>query len=228
MGSIYDSVEGEYLLKKIEEFDKLLWFAAKRFAISGVLLPEDLYQEGLIALDESLEEDWQHHPDTKEFERSFKSRLFHRMSHCLRWYKQDCRDWRKEVHEVINNFEDEDEGSSLLERVEQNMFPSPDTSCEIRDLYHFLESVRDRLDDISINGSLWNNSADDALEILDLIMDPIIPDNICQMYERVPGHLSNALLAEVTGWDIMKVRRAIKRLREIASDIAPNFDIEVN
>jgi len=223
MGS--NAAELEFV-ETLRTFEPLIWYAANRYEIPGVLLPEDLYQEGLIALEDALVEHWDHPPDSEEFARAFKSRLFHRVHDVLKRHKTQSRDWRKEVRALLDE-DDEDDG--IVARLRQSTFPPPDRGLELRDLTRFLERLRDDLKQASLEGSLWGNSADDALEILEIVSDDEyeIPKHIRDLYERMPTHMTNAILGEITGWDRMKVRRALKRLRKHARTIARQFGYQI-
>jgi len=226
MSSIYDSVPDEFFLKKVDEFEPLLWYAAKRFEIPGVLLPEDLYQEGLIALEETFDNHWTCDPDSYDFTRAFKSRLFHRMSEVLRRHKTESRDWRKELHATLDN----DDENEVLGKIPQTTFPSPDHLLAMRDLSRYLEAIEAELKQAAIDGPLFSTIADDALELLRILVDPDfeLPEHIKSCYERLPSSgLSNSILAELTGWDIMHVRRALKRLRKHAAKLASQFGLVI-
>ena len=211
--------------EKVAQFEPLLWYAAKRLEIPGVLPKEDLYQEGLRALDATFEEHFEYDPDSEEFTRAFKSRLFHRISHCLRKHKTGSRDWRKEVHDSISSFSEE--GDSIFDRISQTVFPPPDYLLELEDLHSYLDALEVDLKDASLDGPLWGNSAEDALEVLRLVTDPDydIPDEVKMLYERIPSKITNPLIADIKGWDLMKVRRAISRLRKHARLLAPYYGI---
>ena len=224
MGSIYDTYDDENFLKKLAEFEPLIWYAAKRYEVRGRLPAEDLYQEGLLALDDTLEQHWQHDPESHEFNRAFKSRLWHRMSHCLRHHNTESRDWKKEVRSFVNEEGDE---ISPLENVPQTTFPDPDITLRVRDVLRYLHAIKEDLIDQALKASIWGNSADDALQILQIIMasDDEIPDSMRDMYERIPSRLTKTVLVELTGWDIMKVRRGLNRLRTTAKKLAPSYGI---
>jgi len=230
MGSIYDVEPDETFIRKLREYEPLLWAAAKRFEIKGVLLPEDLYQEGMIALEQTFEEHWKTDPDSPDFTRSFKSRLFHRMSDVLRRHKTQSRDWRREVRDGARLSPDAttDPDVPVCDRLPQSVFPPPDSSLELRDLKRFVKTLEADLKEASLNGPLWGSSADDALEVLRLVVDDglEIPDEIREAYERMPSRMTNMVLAEITGWDVMKVRRALKRLRKHARQLAGSFGLQ--
>lgn len=226
MGSIYDTYDDEYLIKKLKTFEKLIWFAAKRFSIPGVLQPDDLYQEGLIALEETLAESLDH-PDSAEFSRTFKSRLFHKILHILRRHKTASRDWRLEVRDVLNASED-GTLTSIFDTIPADDNSNPEYIVSNNQLSEFVIDLRRELKKESVKGSIFGNSYDDALEVLDIVInyDPMtVPEEVVLTYERVPGHLSSAMISEITGWDIMKVRRALSKLRKEAAKICPKYGI---
>jgi RNA polymerase sigma factor (sigma-70 family) len=224
MPSVFDSEKDEYFVLKLREFEPLLWYAANRFEIPGVLWKEDLYQEGLLALEESLDQ-CVDHPETLQFTRYFKSYLFHRMSDCLRRHKRHCRDWRREVREVLGDSEDPE--VNPLARVPQDTYPSPDYALEMEAVRKYLEAVTNDLERAAREGSIWGNSAEDALELVKILTDPDleVPEEVHALYERVPAHLSHTILAEITGWDAMKVRRALRRLRKHAISLAAAYGV---
>jgi len=225
--SVFDATPNEFFAKKLIDFEPLLRYAAKRFEIQGVLSREDLYQEGLVALITTFEEHWEVHPDSDSFERSFKSRLFNSMSNCLRKHKTQSRDWKKELRDVISEKSGSDKDFSPLNSIPQTTFPSPDYALEIEDIDRYLDALENDLSVASIRGQMWGNTAEDALEIFKLVTDPNldVPDEVKECYERLPRGLSNAIIAELTGWDLMKVRRAISRMRKHARRLAPDYGI---
>ncbi len=230
MGSIFDETPNEFFEKKVIEYEPLLWYAARRFEIPGILPREDLYQEGLIVLDELLTETIVNHPDSGDFTRSFKTRLFHRMSEKLKPHKTQKRDWKKELRDLLFKDERDNDGTvSIFNRIPQSTFPSPDHLSELLALQQYLDALESDLKQASLTGQLWGNSADDALEVLHLVIDPDlkIPKEISSIYERFPTALTKPLLSELTGWDRNKVRRALRRLRKHARELAPKFGIEV-
>lgn len=225
--SIYDSTNDEFFLKKLKEFESLLWYVAKRFEIPGVLSKEDLYQEGLITLDFALEQNWEYHPDTPEFNRMFKSRLYHAMSAQLRFHKQRCRDWRNELRDSVTSYEDSE--GSLLDNLQQSTFRSPDYRLENDSVKMFFVALESRIEDAASNGSIWGGSADDALTIFRMISDPNfeVPQSVVDMYERFPSRLTNTILSEVLGWNVMRVRRAVSKLRKHAKELSIDYGIVV-
>lgn len=229
MASIYDTEPDEHFYQKVTEFDSLLWYAAKRFEIKGVLHCEDLYQEGLVALEETFDNHWTRHPDSPEFTRAFKSRLFHRMSEVLRRCKTQSRDWRKELHSLLDP-DSEDDTRDILNQIPQTTFPPPDRGLELEGLQKYRTAIEDSLRVAARSKPCFSTLEEDAIELLHLVTDPDyeVPDALKIFYERVPSEgFSNAILAEITGWDVMHVRRALKRLRLHARQLATEYGLTI-
>ncbi len=58
------------------EYEGLIWSAARRYHIPGLLDPEDLYQEGCIILAEMLR-DGTFEAESIDFQKMFKTKLWH-------------------------------------------------------------------------------------------------------------------------------------------------------
>lgn len=226
MESIYDTGQGESFLRKVGEYEPLLHYAAKRFEIPGVLNWEDLYQEGMIALEETFDYHWTRDPDSEEFTKAFKSRLFHRMHEVLRKYKTQSRDWRKELHATLD-MDDEDD---IFNKIPQRTFPPPDHNLHVQDLNKYVGELQESLREASRKAVGYSTFFVDAIELLNLITDPNLelPEDITDCYDRVPTEgFSNTILAELTGWDVMHVRRAMKRLRRHARVLSEKYGFSI-
>lgn len=218
-----DSEYEDCLRRKEKDFRSLLRFAAKRYEIKGILPFEDLYQEGLIALHDTLEYHWDMDPDSDNFSRAFRYRLFHRLAKELRRYRTKSRDYK-----CCESLSSEDESS--IPRFKNKLVDyvnTPDRSLEVSALRKYISALEDDLERASLTGSIWGNSADDGLEIFRLFKDYDGPLGDDVSYERVHRRMNNPAICRITGMDLMKVRRALRRLRKHAMTLAPQYGVDV-
>lgn len=186
-------------------YNKLIKYAAKRYEIRGILDKEDLYQEGLAALHISIEK----YKDKPDFSKSFKSHLFYVMSNTRNMYFTKARE-----STVTNRLFSE---SSIIDSVSGE--ETTDILSRTIDLNKFKKELIDKL---------RNNKrkvAKYALDILNIITDDdfTIPDSVRQLYKRIPNRITDEIISNVTGYDINKVKKGIKFLREETMKLAKKY-----
>lgn len=202
--------------EKVQEYNRLIWYAARRYRIQGVLDPEDLYQEGLIILDKMFRE-YDFHPDSPDFRKMFKTELWHGLHHVLQRHKAEKRDHRntvlgEDVSELIESSEGDMWDRPRPETPEQKIF----AGLEIERVDEFIETLYQQLD--------W-----EAQVVLREIINPRsweeIPEScrttkndepVWRKFKQIPQHV----IANILDWPLIAVRRAIKRIRKTAKLLA--------
>lgn len=217
----------ELFLRKVEEWEGLIRFASHRYRIPGVLEPDDLYQEGLMILDDMFRK-YDFEPDSDDFRKMFKTELWHGLWHVLQKYKTIKRDWRKVTPKDFADIERDlasGEADGLpLDRVTCTF--TPEEAYEIKEstenTERFIEMLVDRLDDearVVLSELIYPRTWDE------------IPDKYkCtgndEVYWRVPKKVPQHVLADLLGWPLIRVRRAITRIRKHAKALGVEVGFE--
>lgn len=206
-------------LTRLKNLELTIWSYARHYEIQGVLLAEDLYQEGLIELDETakLYDDL----PTEVFAQYFKVRMASRFRKLIRYHTQQRRDWQqtvliydlerfletKQSHPVATTeYASIDYCYHLYEELE----PSPDEIYEhqekVAEAERFIEDVKRGLDD-------------EAQWAFDIILNGEVPQQLHGEFKRVPGHASVTVIGLILGWDRTYTWRVLKRIRRRAKMI---------
>jgi RNA polymerase sigma factor (sigma-70 family) len=219
----YLGSKNEDYLPFLNKFEGVIWNVAKKFS-TGTLELDDLYQEGLLVLDECILKyankfgSCDH--NSKEFSYCFKAHLFHKYNNLRRFYQRGTRDCRKMISE--NRCSELDgEVTSIFDTVEQDTYPNPDIAIELSSLKVFINDLKDKLSKES--SRRVSSSADkDALIVLDILLNS--EETGCSESCERPRKTYNEL-SELLGWSTMKVNRAFSNLRKRFKTVAVQHEI---
>lgn len=246
----------EVFLQKLQEFESLIRYASNRYHIPGVLDPEDLYQEGLLILDkvvtDELANEWvlasrrsgaRIHVDkladrTADFRKMFKTELWHGLWHVLQKFKTKKRDWRKlEQNDFsdINRSVSEDypwdrsltRSASVKAEDISSVGLDPEQIVELaeklQEVDSFLDILINRLDDearVVLHELLYPRSWDEIPKVLRT-------NGYDDEYWRVPKKIPQHVLARMLGWSLIRVRRAISRIRKQATVVGDELGLDI-
>lgn len=218
----------EIFTEKRKEFSGLIRYAAKRYQIPGLLDKEDLQQEALIILDEFVKSD-RFHPDTDDFRKMFKTTLWHGLSNVLRAHKTQKRDYRKKLHQDFSELEQrmsDFEGTNLRIALDLGFGEALSIQANPEEFSIAMEKIAE-LDMFlkQLEGILDK----DAKVVLQEILVPRSWDEIpeyCKVntsgdeYWRTPRKkVPQQVIARYLDWPLIRVKRAIKRIRRKATEI---------
>lgn len=225
----------DVFLKKVKEYDSLIRYAAKRYKISGVVDPDDLYQEGLFILDECVRKS-SFEPDSSDFRKMFKTKLWHGLGKAIHKRKAKKRTWKKILNEDFSQLErlvsrshDYSSSSELGASVEDfySAKLNPEQSLELREEVNevdkFLELLVDRLDDdarIVLYELLYPREWSD-------IPEDCIANAFGDEYWRVPKKIPKAVIARAMDWPLTKFRRAVSRVRKQSKILGEELGIDI-
>lgn len=227
---------GDVFLRKLKEFEGLLRFAAQRYSINGVVEPDDLYQEGCVLLDTMIR-NGVFEPDSEDFRKMFKTRLWHELWRFPRAAKSQKRDYRKNLSfDVSPTLQD-----LMTEQVDctqsdpgtfdpEKALGTETTSPEITVLVHeesvrtskFLDELRSRLDA-------------DACRVFQELVSPRTWEDIPQQYRetvwgdgyfRLPRRIPHRVLADTFDWPMSRFRHALRRIRRVAKELAVELEFD--
>lgn len=206
-------------LSRLKSLELTIWSYAKYYEIQGVLLAEDLYQEGLMELDETNKL----YPDlpTEVFAQYFKTRLASRFRKLIRYHNQQRRDWQHTILVYdLERFIEGKQGNLVwaeyasvnrsFGHLLDNLEPSPEEVYEqrqkIAEAEEFIQDVKDGLDD-------------EARWVFDQLLTGEVPEQLKAEFKRVPGHASVTVISLIFGWDRCYTARVIQRIRRRARQI---------
>lgn len=216
----------EEFLRKLQDFDRLIRFAARRYKIPGVLDADDLYQEGLIILNMMFSK-YDFSPDSDDFRKLFKTELWHGLYKVLQRHKQSKRDFRKLVNQDYSIYEqatDEElaAGSDIipLAASPESQFFSREDQTQVRE---FIEKLSERLDSetrIILSELLYPREWSD-----------IPPEFHCNSttdsYWRRPKKIiPRHVIADMLGIPRIRMRRAVNRIRVLATQVADELGMD--
>jgi len=206
----------------LQEYIGLIKYAAKRYSVPGLLDKEDLVQEGMLILDQLLEDN-EFDPTTPDFRRMFKTLLWHGLASKVSAFRAQKRDFRKLVYENDTDDEGGDTSGSWLVSSD----PSPEQlSASIADaevLRNFLETLLARLDD-EAKGILQEILSEKSWEE---IPEQYRCTELEDEYTRVPKRkVTGYALAGSLGIPFIRFKRGLKRIRVAAVDVADEVGLE--
>lgn len=204
-------------LTRLKYLELTIWSYARHYEIQGVLLAEDLYQEGLIELDDTQKL----YPDLPDevFAQYFKTRMASRFRKHIRYHHQQRRDWQStvliyDIERFIESKQAEPVNQERFTAMDSNYFeelaPSPEDEYErqkkIDEALQFIEEVKAGLDD-------------EAQWAFEQLLSGEVPDQLKGEFQRVPGHCSITVIGLIFSWDRAYTWRVIKRIRRRAKVI---------
>lgn len=211
-------------LSRLKKLELTVWTYARHYEIRGVLLADDLYQEGLIELDETSTL----YPDLHDevFARYFKTRLISRYRKLIRYHTQQQRDWQNTVYIFdLERFLESKQGQPvgpIAETVDycyhlfDQLEPSPEETYErqqeISEAERFIQEVKEGLDE-------------EAQWAFDQLLCGEVPEQLKAEFKRVPGHSSVTVIGLIFGWDRAYTWRIIKRIRARAKLVISRYKI---
>lgn len=199
-------------LTRLKTLELTIWSYARHYEIRGVLLAEDLYQEGLIELDETAKL----YPDLDHdvFVSYFKVRMASRFKKQIRYHMAQCRDCNNTV--VIwdlERFLEVKQGLAIAgdrtdldycQLLHDELEPSPEDALERKlreaETERFIAEVKAGLDD-------------EAQWAFDQLLSGEVPEQLHGEFKRVPGHVSVTVIGLIFGWDRAYAYRVIQRVR---------------
>jgi len=164
-------------------------------------------------------------PESDDFRKMFKTELWHGLWKVLQKFKTQKRDWKRLVQKDYSDLEsraasdswasdpgDPDVGEEILSG-KLTPFQRLETLEDISELDEFIDTLVHRLDD-------------EARVLLSEILYPRSWDEIPQEYKtngtedeywRVPKKIPQHVIARMLGWPLIRVRRALSRIRKQAA-----------
>lgn len=220
-------------LKKKDHFERLIQFCAKRLHIPGVLDQEDLYQEGLLILNAMFVK-YDVSPDSEDFNKLFKTELWHRLTNITLFYKRSKRDYRKIDHSVKTKADREDsdfEGRNpmylkFLEDLHDEGLTPEDAAIENQESVmceEVLDMLNERLDDESLEVLFELVVPRDADEIP---LDAMTTQRGDAYWRRPRKSIPKHTLARMLGMPSIRIRRAIKRIKVAVLEVADELGAE--
>lgn len=229
--------------RKLQKYDRLIRYASYRYALPGVLEHEDLYQEGLIILATFIKSD-RFDPDSIDFEKMFKTELWHGLSHHLHKFKTAKRDFKKIIPHDYSDLERYACRRPSLQRSKMLGLGSyAQNKISIESFYCHAdpqEAIELRESMARINGFvklLVSRLDEEAIEILEEILDPTpwedIPEYLKStqhddLYWREPKKkVPQHIIARMMDLPLIRVRRAIKRIKRAALDVGDELGFQL-
>ncbi len=239
-----DPVGDDLFLRKLKEYEGLIRYASQRYRVPGVLEAEDLFQEGLCILNEMFGK-YSFEPDSVDFRKMFKTELWHGLWKVLQKHKTQKRDWKRKLNAdfsdleriISNDFRGaRDLSTSYVGHVGQDKIFKPDafqsTGDPEQDL--ILQQQQDIIE--GFVDALIEKLDDDARIVLHELLYPRdwedIPDEFkitgewSDIYWRRPKKVPQHVVAKLLGWPLIKVRRAIKRIRREAVAVGADLKLD--
>lgn len=224
-------------LDKLQEYEGLIRFASKRYQIPGILDCEDLYQEGCMILNKMLQDDYAYplDPYSRDFRKMFKTELWHRLGHCTHKQKARKRDYRKVAFKDFGDIDPTPvNDSSARDTFTNEELDSFSSGLSPEELY---EAIEHQCDVEEFLDNLIESLDDEAQIVLSELLFPTpweeIPDS-CKLKSDFTVRVRNpkkkipqSVLAEMLDWPLVRVRRAITRIRRTAIIIAENKGLKV-
>lgn len=200
-------------------FESTIWSYARHYSISGVIEPQDLYQDGLMELHKMLGMEQYQGLSEDTFSTYFKTRLASKFLKCIRHSTQKKRDWKSTVH--FRNIEDlvDSKDSTDVEKLQigcikidasqfDRLSQDPETELEhmqkIEEARQFIVDVKAGLDD-------------EAQWLFDQMLIGDVPDEVKGEFKRVPSHASITVLGMIFGWDRARTWRIMQKVRRRAA-----------
>jgi len=216
--------------RKLSEYENLIRYASRRYRIRGVLEPEDLYQEGLMILD-SMFHKYDFDPDSVDFRKMFKTELWHGLWHVLKLHKTQKRHHTKLHPDDYADLEKKAAHSGM-----SNLPGDPSVFCassdpeesyslveEERVVESFVDKLVDRLDaeaQLVLNELVYPREWEEIPDYCKMTQD-------LMLYERVPSRIPNHVIAELLDIPIIRVRRAIRRIRTEARQLGEELGLPI-
>jgi RNA polymerase sigma factor (sigma-70 family) len=210
---------------KLQQYDSLLWYVSKHYEIEGVLPREDLYQEALIVLDETVEVD-EEHIRSDEFARELRNNLKYRLANARRHLSRDKRDWRRLLALTDGSAWGGTAEEPTPAGVTSTMSHSPSKGCpefiatidleEQPNPETIVIETEESLKAQAFIGDLIERVDPTSQQVLNSLLADDLPDEVASRYRRLPKHTSQEMLAQMLGWDRSKVKRALERIRKAA------------
>lgn len=205
--------------KKLEMFQWVIKFASRRFEIPGELDRSDLVQEGMLVLNDCVQEYEVEVVDELSFQKLFKTRLYHRMSDLIRACKAQCRDFRVSDSVDWSGTPEsmEGEGSlALCEKIEGHVLDPSDYDGE-HDMEVFLNALSEKLDFFQSR-------------ILFVLLNPPAQSDMPEHLQQstLKKELSVYTMASILGAPYSDVKRELRHLRAKASEVAHELGIMEN
>jgi hypothetical protein len=199
----------ELIRTKKTAYEGLLVAAAKRYEIPGILTFDDVYTLSLEILftfvttyDEHIVN------DPIQFQKLFKTELFHRLINEVAKHKAACRDYRKHVSSTITT----DDGEyNFLESI-----PDADLNPEE---FLALQQAEGDVDQfiLELAEELTTDEKELLIEMLSPRDLPSKEEQILLRYKRTPSDPASPwLLANYLGWKFSKVNRVRNAIRRKA------------
>lgn len=210
-------------LARLQDLESTIWKFATRYEIPGVVLAEDLYQEGLIELDSSCKL----YPDfePKLFKQYYTVRLRSRLTNVVRYNTSSCRDWRKTIWI-----------GSLEQDISESNIRSIRVLKEIGIGKHLVDHLVDALQDLNTPETEFTHQRklveakqfiaevsvgldEEARKVFFYILLGEIPDAIKHQFQRVPGRISVATLCKIFDCTPRHIRTVLQHIRKQAKRI---------
>lgn len=199
---------------KLKQFDGLIRYAARRCRTPAIDA-DDLYQEGTIILDNMLDK-YEFDPASDDFDRMFKTELWHGLVDALRKTKAKKRDFRSTSY--LEDIEADDYSVVVGGKSPEDILSEKEVAIRVGEFLDKLIAALD-YDSVLVLGELvsptsWDELPRDVKSLSDY-----------DLYERVPSKVPNYIRAEVLGMSPTKFKRTIRKIRSRASQVLKAYPI---
>ncbi|MCG8433048.1 MAG: hypothetical protein MJA83_03325 [Gammaproteobacteria bacterium] len=167
---------------------------------------------------------WVREADT-EFNKMFKTELWHGLSKIIQLHKTQKRDYKRVMSEDFSELESTRPEFSLLSSFEGTS--NPERDCLLREEAYRVDSFLKRLSETLDS---------DANVVLHELIYPTPWEDIPEVfkwtsaggvYERVPQKVPLHIVADLLDWPLIKVRRAVKRIRKRGQELAAEMNLDL-
>lgn len=210
--------------QRLTQFEALVIHASRDCArpVAGAEA-EDLYQEALLVLDQCVKE-YSYLPDA-DWERVFKTALWHKMVSCVRTAEASKRDWRRVAtpsHYRVGSSGGEAGPEDLLDCLTNvpSTFPLAEDELIAREDEERFDSFVTEL--------LARISEAEQILLFELLYPRDLSADVKILYARLPKRQSTYLLARLLGWPREQVRKVLLRLRVNATHLAAEMSFEMD
>jgi hypothetical protein len=223
---LYSSLhDANYFLQVVKCYERLIWRKSHKYVIKGYVEVEDLFQEGLVSLDETLR-DSSNAPGTPEFTAEFMANYRSHMYLVMRVHHKTCRE--ESVGDLSNT--DVNIDPCAMPTMSHREDTNPEKIVASRNYSVAVNKLLGEVEKYLLDKSSMNSHFVDAYSLLKILSFCSEGDGCVIDYvemRNTQSFVSSRIVRRLTGWGLARSRYALDVLRKTVLRTALVYGIDL-